>query len=414
MAASDQLKRGMRVDSAFTPAAPIRDRDLFAGRVKQITSVVDAVLVPGRHVIIYGERGVGKTSLANIMGELLPERFTVSIRADTSDTYDSLWRKAFRRITLSHEQSTAGFNREAQVVDVPLSAGLPTNTALVPDHVLSLLSALNQPMIIIVDEFDRVADEPTKTTLADTIKATADTLPLVTIVIVGVAGTVNELIGEHPSIERNLRQIKLPRMTEKELREIVEKGLKILEMTIEEDAMATMTWLSQGFPHFTHLLANYSAKEALKHHRTQISWPDLAIAIEEALGDSQESIRNAYQRATIASRKETLFPSVLLAAALAEQDEFGAFRATDMLPPLARLTGRELKVPHIAYHLGKLSSPERGKILVKVGGPKRSRYMFSNAMMQPFIVLKGVSEGLVELMVPGAKDRDAATTSTPE
>lgn len=412
MAMSEELKMIMRVNSVFTPAAPIRERDLFAGRVEQITSVVDAVVVPGRHVIMYGERGVGKTSLANIMDELLPERFTVSVRADTSDTYDSLWRKAFRRITLSHEQTSTGFARDAEVVDVPLSTALPTDTTLVPHDVVSLLAALDRPMIIIIDEFDRVVDEATKTTLADTIKATSDTLPLVTIVIVGVAGTVNELIGEHPSIERNMSQIKLPRMTGAELREIVEKGLEILEMSIKDDAMASMTWLSQGFPHFAHLLANYSAKEALKHDRNEILWADLAIAIEEALEDSQESIRNAYHRATIASRKETLFPNVLLAAALAEQDEFGTFRATDMLPPLARLTGKEVKVPQFAYHLGKLSSAERGKILEKVGTPKRSRYRFSNALMQPFIVVKGVSEGLVEAMVPGAKAAEGDTDAT--
>ena len=73
MASEDQagkLRRYARVGEVFTPGAPVDRFALFAGRTPQIMSVVDAINQRGQHVVLYGERGVGKTSLANILAEV--------------------------------------------------------------------------------------------------------------------------------------------------------------------------------------------------------------------------------------------------------------------------------------------------------------------------------------------------------
>jgi hypothetical protein len=44
---------------AFSPGAPIRERDLFSGRMEQMRQLVDTVRQAGRHAIIFGEKGVG-------------------------------------------------------------------------------------------------------------------------------------------------------------------------------------------------------------------------------------------------------------------------------------------------------------------------------------------------------------------
>ena len=51
----------------FTPAVPVSERELFSGRIDQLRRVFDAINQHGQHAIIFGERGVGKTSLANII-----------------------------------------------------------------------------------------------------------------------------------------------------------------------------------------------------------------------------------------------------------------------------------------------------------------------------------------------------------
>ena len=97
---ADFLDRTRRVAEAFRPAAPINRRDLFAGRAEQIGEVFSIVSQPGQHAIIYGERGVGKTSLGLVAAELLRAANVLSAWAtcDASDDFSSVWGKALGEI----------------------------------------------------------------------------------------------------------------------------------------------------------------------------------------------------------------------------------------------------------------------------------------------------------------------------
>ena len=50
----------------FSPSAPVDEAALFAGRQTQIRKLIEAVLEKGKHAVLYGERGVGKTSLVKV------------------------------------------------------------------------------------------------------------------------------------------------------------------------------------------------------------------------------------------------------------------------------------------------------------------------------------------------------------
>ena len=63
----EKLKRSMVLGQHFKPATPIDNVSLFCGRVRQRQTVVDAINQSGQHVVLYGERGVGKTSLAKML-----------------------------------------------------------------------------------------------------------------------------------------------------------------------------------------------------------------------------------------------------------------------------------------------------------------------------------------------------------
>ena len=91
--------------------------------------------------------------------------------------------------------------------------------------------------MIIIDEMDRIGNkEETTTLLADTIKTLSDHSIDSTLILVGVADSVNELIHEHKSTERALAQIHMPRMSDPELFEILKKALVPAQMTIEDEA----------------------------------------------------------------------------------------------------------------------------------------------------------------------------------
>jgi len=99
--ASDPL--APRADAfARAISTPIDENDLFAGRGTEVRKMLEASMERGKHVILFGERGVGKTSLARVFHSLFPSTlrhiFSIREQADPSDDFASVWRKIFKDI----------------------------------------------------------------------------------------------------------------------------------------------------------------------------------------------------------------------------------------------------------------------------------------------------------------------------
>lgn len=178
----------------FTPSAPIDERSLFAGRSEQIRQVVDAVNQKGQHAIIFGERGVGKTSLSNVLSAFLesPTGVVLSprVNCDGLDSFESLWKKVFEQVRLRHSSQETGFTGRPGVKSAPWVAELAKDIS--PDSVRRSLTILasNSLPILIFDEFDRLKVE-VKHIFADTIKTLSDHAVPATVVLVGVADSVD-------------------------------------------------------------------------------------------------------------------------------------------------------------------------------------------------------------------------------
>ena len=384
-----------KVSRTFSPAAPINEYSLFAGRIKQVKEIIDAVNQRGQHVILYGERGVGKTSLANILNDvmsILGGNVIISkINCDLQDDYSSLWRKVFSRIKVFRLKSGVGFT--ARKTQEPVNLVELLGGQVVPDNVRSILEQL-PGVLVIIDEFDRISDITTKKLLTDTIKSLSDFSVDTTLILVGVADSVNELIREHQSIERALVQVRLPRMSTEELFEIVNKGLEACDMSIKSDALQYVSKLSQGLPHYTHLLAQLAAYEALDSDRKELELDDVYMAIEIALSKAQQSILQLYHKATMSAR-ETLYVQVLLACALAKVDPLGYFAASDVREPISQIMGKHYDIPALSRHLNDFCEPARGPILQKTGSTRKFRFRFLNPLMQPYVIMQGLNSGLI-------------------
>jgi Cdc6-like AAA superfamily ATPase len=392
---SELLDRMRLVGEAFRPAAPIDRRDLFAGRTEQIGELFAVLGQPGQHAVVYGERGVGKTSLATVAAQMLRSSNVLTARAtcDASDDFGSVWRKALDEIVIRTESRGIGF--VPAVEEAVDTASRLLATSVTPNAVRKALGAVTQrrEIVIFVDEFDRLQDAAARTLFADTIKLLSDQLVRATIVLVGVADDVDELIREHASMERALVQIHMPRMSRAELAEIVTRGIENAQMTIGKTAVERIASLSQGLPHYTHLLGQHSAHAALDARRTDVTTADVDFAVQRAIDRAQQSIMDAYSRAVVGSRR-SLHPQVLLASALAPEDEFGFFTAADVRESLSKITGKPATTS-FAQHLDELAGPDRGPVLQKRGVPRRYRYRFANPLLQPYVVMRGVSDGTV-------------------
>ena len=391
------LARLTALSEAFSPSAPIDQQALFAGRLTQLTDLMNAINQKGQHAILYGERGVGKTSLARVLSRaqlILNGKSVIvaSINCDASMTFSSLWHRLAREITISQTRQPAGFTAGPVVQQVPMNCVLPE--VVTPDDVKLMLSCVGKSLIVI-DELDRLEDEKAPTLLADTIKTLSDHAVDSTVLLVGVAESVDTLIGEHLSIERALVQIRMPRMSPPELEEIISKGLTKAAMTIDEGAKKRIVQLSQGLPHYTHLLTQSAAQRAAQTDRVNVEDTDVRSAIDAALNKAQQSTVSAYHEAT-ASARENMYKQVLLACAMAKSDEVGSFSAVDVRDALALVMGKRYEIPAFSQHLNAFCEFQRGPMLVKTGTARRYRFRFANPLMQPYVIMNGLKNGLIK------------------
>ena len=396
----DQVERDIRLGQVFSPAAPVDKLRLFAGRAQQRGDVIDAVLQRGRHAVLFGERGVGKTSLSSVIKEYLEQLgqavLAPRVNCDYTDTFSSIWIKIFKEFKYNEEQQKIGFGGDTISVLHTVAEQLK-GREVTPDDVRAVLTAVGKDcvLIIIVDEFDRIADK-TGTLFSDTIKTLSDQSVPATLVLVGVADTVETLIREHESVERALAQIRVPRMSRDELNEIITLGLREVSMVIRDDARVRLVALSQGLPHYTHLVGLYAARNANRNNRLEIDRTDIQAGVVEAVKNAQESIVATHHRAVMSARIESLYRQVALACALSKTDERGYFTASSVRRPMSVIMGRGYDIPAFARHMNEFCEPSRGPILQRIGAPRNYRFRFVNPLMQPFVIMDGMSKSIID------------------
>lgn len=370
-----KIRRIALVAQAFTPGGPINQLRLFQGRTSQIQDVASAVVQAGQHVALYGERGVGKTSLANIIAELfeasdLPQIRAARVNCNSDDSFADLWRNIYRELDIPHD-------------GIPLS----------PEDVRYTLARESVPAVIVIDELDRFDDDESLSLLADLIKSLSDHNVPSTLVMVGVAESIDELMGEHESIARSLVKVRMPRMSRRELIQILEEGWPRAGLTATEEAEARITILSRGLPHFTHLLALHAGQRAVQNDRSEVTLADVNASIPTAV--SKHVVEGDYLRAVRTSHSDTLYRPVLVACALAPQDQFGYFPAGAVREPLRVIAGRRIEIPQFARHLSQFLESDRGSPLQRIGVKRRYVYRFRDPILQTYAILRGVADGIV-------------------
>jgi hypothetical protein len=387
-AMTEQVKYRLmaQINKAFTPNRPIDSRSLFAGRTKQVEKLISATSQRGSHAVLFGERGVGKTSLARTIFDFLVLAFDDAsgyrhalLNSAEAMSFEDIWRAIFKQLTFEQSDGTT----------TTLDQALAENPH--SESVREVFSLVDYPTIIIVDEFDRIEDSDVRVKMADTIKTLSDNAVRTTLILVGVADSVDELIGEHQSIERAIKQVPMPRMSKVELLEIVDNGISSCRgLTIQPEARERMADLAQGLPSYTHLLARESALSAARNERSQVTMNDLECGIKESVDSQLGTSLTLYTKATTAARG-IYFKPVLLACALAPKDEKGFFYAKDIVAPLKAIIPNAPGIQQFAQHL-KDFSQTRGPILERDG----RRYRFIKPLMGPYVILRGLADGLIQ------------------
>lgn len=373
----------------FTPSAPIGVAELFAGRQAQIGRLLDVVGERGRHAIIYGEPGVGKTSIAQVIRYVIPSR-TSTIRyirkaAFSSDTFSTLWLSVFREMSFFAEGSQ-------HIVSDLYSNGVT------PDDVVRELGMFseNDIPIVVIDEYNLVKDSATSQMMAETIKAVSDAGLKATIVIVGISDSVSDLVAGHGSITRCSEEILMPRMNNDEMRDVLEGRVRRLGMSLEPDAKWKVINLSKGLPAFAHALGRAAVMSAISARRKSVRETDVDSAISDSLNSSWNTLKTEYEVATHSNQEKARYKQILTACALAQSDEIGYFIPKQVQEPLSSILHKQIGIDGFNDNLKDFTESKRGKVLQRKGQARIYRYRFRNPAMQPYVIMKGIQDGLLD------------------
>ena len=402
----DAQRTSLQVGKVFMPNTAISTRELFSGRKRQITLLLDAINETGLHAVIFGERGVGKTSLANIVRPLLEfldedfgadqKRTVVKVNSHASDTFSDAWRRALGELSVPDEQM--GF-RPTGNAHTSLADAWFSDSDINIDGVRRLLLQLGNS-VFVFDEFDRMPKTGAQA-FTDLIKTLSDFAVPSTIVLVGVAGTVDALVADHESITRAISQISMPRMNPEELRDILAKGEDQLGMKFERDAADFVVKMSQGLPHYTHLIGQHAVRVACGRESRIITQDDVRESFQEAAARAQQTIRHQFTLATRSAHKDALYGRILLACAITASrsiDELGYFQPVSLVEPLQSiLPNREIQIATFSNHLRDFCETKRGPILERTGQQRSFRYRFCNPLMPPFVIMSGLSNALIDV-----------------
>ncbi|MCP9222062.1 acyltransferase family protein [Erythrobacter sp. LQ02-29] len=275
-----------RLGRAFTPSHPISDPDLFAGRHDILARLIDLIELQGLHVVLYGDRGIGKTSILRMVSDLAENaNYRVVYASCGSDTtFDSLMRSQARKVPLLFHRDygpTSTRVEEGQTFADELGEG-PVTVA----DMTSLLEKLDgTQLLIVIDEFDRVESERMREQLAELIKNLSDRNVTIQFLIAGVASNLNSLISHIPSIRRNLTGLQVDPLGAKEVEELLQNGAAKSGVGFDDKARERLIGYSQGLPYLAQLLGLHASVAARQDGRDIVTEPDIVEAGKLAAGE---------------------------------------------------------------------------------------------------------------------------------
>jgi hypothetical protein len=350
--------------------------------------IIAAIEQERAHVMIYGERGSGKTSLANVLAEKAVEagymvlRFACSSEVGFEDIFHSFLRRM--------PATLLGGNPSREMLDQLLPGGCGLF-----ELALLLKRIGEKHVILIIDEYDRVISEETKAKLAEFIKHLSDAGAPVTLVIIGVSETVDQLLGKHPSLQRTIVTVAMPLMTRREIDGIIAAAETKSGLRFDAAARQVIADFAQGLPYHVQLLCLFVGHSVARRGATRVEREDLRYAVLYSANRAEARTKETYDKA-IGPHERASFRDALFFAARCRTDEFGSFAVRDVVAAAARSNAKAPSLLALQYPLKKLTEPERGAVLRRVLHPGGWRYQFSSQMMRHYVLCRQAEQrGLI-------------------
>lgn len=272
---ADDKERIIRKELAqiYTPGIPIIDPKLFSGRKNLLHDLAIQLDIPGKVLILYGDRGVGKTSFCNI---LLHGRKAVRYSCTPDDNFVTIFLNILRQIGLhltdeetsqlleiGYEVGAKGAFKVADKETTERKFKPIATEQLDQAGVLRRLSAIqHQVDAIVFDEVQYLKDEKVHGHLETLLKMFSDNRVSIKVLFVGIAESDEDLLPPTPDYAeyklRHYTTARIPPMSEAEIHDIIDRRKNLFNVDFDMGSKRDIAKISVGYPSIAHTLALYS------------------------------------------------------------------------------------------------------------------------------------------------------------
>ena len=393
----------------FTPKSVVR-REMFArrnepdlqGRPGVQDRLREALRDPGGQVLIYGDTGVGKSSLLRYAAE--DEGLaTVSIECFSQRTYEQILQECIGRlVTFTEVSFSESYTAGSQM---QLSVGAPqlmtasgstkaefgqsrTFRAVQKEPIEVLLDAMQatKRQLVVLDNFQNVDNDRARSLVAQTMERLSDRADETgdkKMVVIGISDDAHALLGGSGSFSRRTAEVGVPRMPDDEIRQVLVNGFHLLGLTASDPGLDRMVFLSDGFPYFAHLVGQSVAKAARRADAAHIS----GEMVESALSDAAEQVEQNYST-RVRSALEAggdVQPRRRILELLAYDESRIEWSSNDTTDLYGEKYGTRSDWSFLLSALAALTSEKHGTILRRSGTRGRYIYKFSDPHLRPFL-----------------------------
>ncbi|AOH35442.2 ATP-binding protein [Luteimonas sp. JM171] len=390
----EETEFGKRIHAVLFPSSPIQSHEFLFGRDDQLERIRRALMAPGRQVFIYGERGVGKSSLAGAAAvecqssDAVPLHASCGSNSSFAGVVSCLIRatgnESSSSVTVHKKRGVEGkglsLARHVETNTQPATAPLDIEDAA--QRLDAAFSAYSKRTVAVIDEFDLIPEETERNKFAELIKALGDRKSEVKLIFTGVASALDELLASHASAHRQLDTIQLERLAYQPRLDITNKALGEFDLDADPSVVYRIGNVSNGFPYYVHLLTEHLLWAWYGDAGAQqVTMGHLHEAFIKATDAVHADLRKPYDEAT-RGRDQAAY--VLWATA----DAFDLERTTDAIwksymQICDTLDVDALEKKKFLSQLRNLKTDAKGEILE--GIPSRRLYRFREAMVRGYV-----------------------------
>ncbi|MBO6604112.1 MAG: ATP-binding protein [Roseicyclus sp.] len=400
----DEHDYGKLMARVLSPSRPLQSEEFLKGRSDQLSGLRRALMQPGRHALVHGLRGVGKSSLAQTSAYSLPEtEEPVLIGCDERSSFSTIIREVFDQVAgraptfekrisekgLSFSRFGIGAHGSSITEEGRSSDPSSVNEAV---RLIRFLSEnLDHRLCVVVDEFDLISEREDQVAFTNFLKQISDQHVSAVFIVCGIGESVEAVMDAHKSADRYFHTVGLGQLPWEARFEIVEKAAEALGVEIDRNTIIRIARISDGFPHYVHLISEKLFWGVFESQNGGCVTPELFdLAMREAAEALDMKLRKPYEVAT--QKYQNDYENVLWA--VADGHELRR-RSADIFVSYQRIamqTGKSaLDRTKFNQRINALKRKSHEGILT---GTRAGWYEFSETMIRGYVRLRAEQAGV--------------------